>query len=99
MRADEHLGALVLIERRAYWPFTFDNPSQQPIETREPYRSLADRVGHIPSRAEAAIADVCGFDYVLLLEADAVAGLPEARFQPLARSGFAALYTVTQCNS
>jgi hypothetical protein len=99
VRADEHLGALVLIERRAYWPFTFDNPSQQPIETLEPYRTLADRVGRIPSRTEAAIADVCGFDYVLLLEAGAVEGLPEARFQLLARSGFAALYAIVQCKA
>jgi hypothetical protein len=96
-RVDEHLGALVLIERRAYWPFTFDNPSQQPIKTLEPYRTLADRVGRIPSRAETAIADVCGFDYVLLLEADAVADLPEARFRLLNRSGFAALYAVMKC--
>ena len=47
-RTDEHLGALALIEHRAYWPFEFDNASQQPIETREPYRSLAIRVGSMP---------------------------------------------------
>jgi hypothetical protein len=97
MRVDEHLGALVLIERRAFWPFEFDNPAQQPIETREPYRSLAARVGQMPSRTEAAIADVCGFDYVLLLEADAVPALPEQRFRLLVRSGFAALYAITRC--
>ena len=48
VRVDEHLGALALIEHRAYWPFEFDNPSQQPIETREPYRALAVRVGDYP---------------------------------------------------
>jgi hypothetical protein len=96
-RMDEHLGALVLIERRAFWPFEFDTPSQQPIETREPYKTLAAKVGYLPNRGEAAIADVCGFDYVLLMEADAVPDLPAERFRLLARSGFAALYTITRC--
>jgi hypothetical protein len=96
-RLDDHLGALALIEHRAYWPFEFDEPSQQPIETREPYRALAERVGHIPTWAEAGVADVCGFDYVLLMEADAVPGLPASRFRLLIRSGFAALYAITRC--
>jgi hypothetical protein len=96
-RTDEHLGALALIEHRAYWPFEFDNASQQPLATREPYRAIAERVGHMPDRAEAAVADLCGFDYALLLEADAVPGLPPERFHLLARSGFAALYAITKC--
>ena len=99
VRTDEHLGALALIERRAYWPFEFDNPSQQPIETRDPYRSLAGQVGSIPTRRAAAIADVCGFDYVLLIEADAVPALPSERFQLLVQSGFAALYKIKQCKA
>ncbi len=98
-RTDEHLGALALIEHRAYWPFEFDNASQQPIETLEPYHSLAERVGSLPDRAEAAAADVCGFDYVLLTAADAVPALPPERFRLLGRSGFAALYTITNCKS
>jgi hypothetical protein len=96
-RTDEHLGALILIEHRAYWPFEFDIPSQQPIETREPYRALAGRVGSLPDRADTAIANVCGFDYVLLMEADAVPDLPADRFRLLIRSGFAALYAITHC--
>jgi hypothetical protein len=79
------------------WPFEFDDPSQQPIETLAPYRTLADRVGNLPDRVEAAIANVCGFDYVLLMEADAVPDLPADRFRRLDRSGFAALYTITHC--
>jgi hypothetical protein len=93
-RTGEHLGALALIEHRAYWPFEFDNPSQQPIETREPYRAMAERVGSLPDRGAAAIADLRGFDYVLLMAADAVPDLPGDRFRLLVRSGFAALYTV-----
>jgi hypothetical protein len=45
---DSHLPALLLIEHRAWWPFLFDNPSQQPIETREPYRTMAARVDASP---------------------------------------------------
>jgi hypothetical protein len=98
-RTDEHLGALVLIERRAYWPFEFDNVSQQPLKTREPYRGLAEKVGSLPDRARAAMADVCGFDYALLMAADAVSPLPANRFRLLAQSGFAALYGVTRCQA
>ena len=96
-RLDEHLGALAVIEHRAYWPFMFDVPSQQPIETREPYRTLASRIGQMPTYQQAVVADVCGFDYVLLMEADAVPDLPAARFRLLERSGFAALYAVVEC--
>jgi hypothetical protein len=96
-RTDQHLGALALIEHRAYWPFEFDNRSQQPLETREPYRGFAERVGFLPDRAQASVADVCGFDYVLLQGADAVPELPAERFRLLVRSGFAALYAVISC--
>jgi hypothetical protein len=97
VRVDEHLGALALIERRAYWPFEFDIPSQQPIETREPYRALAAQLGNVPNWGATTTANVCGFDYVLLLEADAEPDLPPERFRLLVRSGFAALYAITKC--
>jgi hypothetical protein len=48
---------------------------------------------------QAATADVCGFDYVLLMEADAVPDLPAERFRLLVRSGFAALYTIVKCKA
>lgn len=97
VRSDEHLGALALIERRAWWPFEFDNASQQPIRTLEPYAAMAERVGNLPDRATAAVANVCGFDYVLLTGADAVSDLPARRFRLLVGSGYAALYAITQC--
>jgi hypothetical protein len=97
MRVDDNVGALILIEHRAYWPFEFDVSSQQPIETKEPYRSLAVRVGAMPNRTEAALADVCGFDHVLLMEADAVPSLPTDRFRLEVSSGFAALYAIIRC--
>jgi predicted anti-sigma-YlaC factor YlaD len=99
IRTDEHLGALILIEHRAYWPFGFDNPSQQPIETREPYRTLANKIGSLPNRTTTATADLCGFDDVLLTGADAVPDLPPDRFRLLTRSGYAALYAITACKS
>lgn len=97
VRTDLHLGALALIERRAWWPFEFDIPSQQPIETREPYRSLALRVGDLPDQAALQRADLCGFDAVLLTNADAAPDLPDARFRLLVRTGFAALYRIDAC--
>ena len=47
IRLDHHLPALLLIERRAFWPFLFDNPSQQPVTTLPPYRELAERADSI----------------------------------------------------
>jgi hypothetical protein len=98
-RTDIHLGALAVIERRAWWPFEFDNVSQQPLETREPYRSMAERVGDLPDRARAANAGVCGFNYALLTGADSAPDLPPERFRLLSRSGFAALYGITRCRA
>jgi hypothetical protein len=51
---DEHPKALALIEQ-AYWPFEFDNVSQQPIETAS-LPLTRERVGSMPDRAEAAAA-------------------------------------------
>jgi hypothetical protein len=45
---DSHLPALLVIEHRAWWPYLFDNASQQPIETREPFRTMGDRVDSSP---------------------------------------------------
>ncbi len=95
---DSHIGALALIEHRAWWPFEFDNPSQQPIKTLEPYRSMATRGGDLPDQAGALKANLCGFDVVLLTQADAAPDLPEARFHLLVRAGFAALYKIKTCN-
>ena len=91
---DGHLAALVLIERRAYWPFEFDVPSQQPIITQPPYAALAARLGGLPDRGEALTADLCGYDYVLMLDASAVVPLPKERFALLSDGGFAALYRI-----
>ena len=41
---DIHLPALLLLEHRAWWPFLFTTRSQQPLETREPFETIAERV-------------------------------------------------------
>jgi hypothetical protein len=97
IQTDSHLGALALIERRAWWPFEFDNPSQQPMSTKEPYRSFATRGGGLPDQAGLLKANLCGFDVVLLTQADAAPDLPQARFRLLVRAGFAALYATKEC--
>jgi hypothetical protein len=100
IRVDYHVPALLLIERRAFWPFLFDNASQQPVETLPPYRALAERAHSLPDHFALAAPgkiDLCGYDYALLLEAG---GEPDlARFAAdrlvlLARSDFAALFRV-----
>lgn len=67
VRTDTHLAALALIERRAWWPFMFDNAAQQPIATRMPFSALAARVGGVPDPATVPDLDLCGFTHVLLL--------------------------------
>ncbi|MDR3536006.1 MAG: hypothetical protein P4L71_05860 [Acetobacteraceae bacterium] len=99
LRLDGHMAALLPIERRAWWPMLFDNDSQQPVTTREPYRALANRVGgEIDSDALPKV-DLCGVDYVLLLEAGAIPDLDQfgnGRLSLLTRTDFAALFRVDQ---
>jgi len=100
LRTDAHLPALLVVEHRAWWPFIFDNPSQQPLETREPYRSLAIRVGGMPPHHDLEIPgriDLCGFDKVLLLGAGGepdLASFAHDRLRPIASADAAALFDV-----
>jgi hypothetical protein len=100
LRTDSHLPALLLIERRAYWPFLFDNPSQQPVATLPPYRALAERVGSLPDHSLLAVPgriDLCGFDDLLLIDAGGEPDLPNFaadRVTLLARTDYAALFRI-----
>ncbi len=85
---DEHMSALLLIEHRAYWPFLFDNPSQQPVRTLAPYAQLAVQAGAIGD--VRALPDLSGFDYLLVLYPEKI-DLPA----PVAQSDIAALYRVS----
>jgi len=81
-RLDDHLAALALIERHAFWPLLFADPSQQPVAVRPPYDQLAAPLGQVtPWRdlfdAAATPAEVreypylrdwrARFDYVLVV--------------------------------
>ncbi|MGA3397757.1 MAG: hypothetical protein ABSC95_00950 [Acetobacteraceae bacterium] len=99
-REDIHMPALVMVDRHAFWPFLFDNASGQPIEKRPIYRALGDGVGPMPDHLAFATpdaVDLCGFDYVLLLDAGGaqdVAHFDADRLTLLTHSEFAALYRV-----
>ena len=99
-RLELHLPALLLIEHRAFWPFLFDNPSQQPVETLSPYRALAERARSIPDHHRLdtpGTFDLCGYDHLLLLEAGGEPDLGNYaadRLSLLARSDIAALFRV-----
>jgi hypothetical protein len=106
---DEHLAALGVIERRAFWPLLFADPGQQPIVVRPPYDRMSQTLGS-PAPWEALFAarptpaalaaypylqDWRGrFDFVLL------AGPPQARAPAglaLVRAGEAiSLYRITR---
>ena len=104
MRTDVHLPALLLIERRAYWPFLFDNPSQQPVETVSPYRALAAREAALTDHgalAELGRIDLCGYDDLLLIDAGGEPDLPHlgaGRLTLLERTDFAALFRIDRPN-
>jgi hypothetical protein len=68
VRTDTHLAALLVIERRAWWPFLFDNESQQPIRQAKALQKLALRIGSMPEMSEVGPDMLQGFDFLLVLE-------------------------------
>jgi len=99
-REDIHMPGLVMVDRQAFWPFLFDNPSQQPIQKTPKYRALGDRANPLPAHLAFAARDpelLCGYDYVLLLDAGAepdLARFAADRLALVAQSDFVALYRV-----
>ena len=103
LRADYHLPALLLIERRAFWPVLFANPAQQPISLRPRYARLAREAQDIPPHdvlvgyPDVGTAALGEFDFVLMLEAGADPnpdGFVPRCLTLLSRTDFAALYRV-----
>ncbi len=41
-RLDGQLGALLAIERKAFWPLMFADPAQQPIDILPPYKAISN---------------------------------------------------------
>ena len=108
-RLDGHLGALLVIERRAFWPLLFADPGQQPVAVRAPYRDIAQSPGDMvdwgqlrpaePTALALASASYLQrwrtrFDYVLLLDADKATGPVPNGLAPVRLTPYAALYSV-----
>lgn len=97
---DTHLPALLLLEHRAWWPFLFDNPSQQPIETREPFRALAARIDASPDPIALLARDGPGMRPIthVLIRGPLPGGaeIKAAGLKPVAANGDAALFAVAR---
>jgi hypothetical protein len=95
---DAHLPALLLIEHRAWWPFLFDNQSQQPIETREPFRTLAQRIDASPDPIALLAGDAPELRPVthVLLWGHEPFPAEIAGLAPLAENSEAALFAVAR---
>ena len=87
-----HMAALVLIERRAFWPLLFADPSKQPLRVLEPYKELSNPAGGLPflgglqadsfSKSELKLFPYLAdwrsqFDYLLVLNAGVAGDLHE----------------------
>jgi len=58
-RLDGHIAALLVIERRAFWPLLFADPSQQPLIVRPPFAQIAQPLSEPvewPLLAEASLS-------------------------------------------
>jgi hypothetical protein len=108
-RIDGHVAALLVIERRAFWPFLFANLSQQPMRLREPYLTIGQQTVGIPNLRQLAASKPdepaggpfpiaghwsCCYDYVLIVPSGAHPGFTDAQLEPVARSDFADLLRV-----
>jgi hypothetical protein len=113
-RIDGHVAALLVIERRAFWPFLFANLSQQPMRLREPFLTIGKQTVGIPNLRQLAASEPdepeggpfpiaghwsCCYDYVLVVPAAAHPGFTDPELEPVARSDFADLFRVVPADS
>ena len=92
-RTDRHIAALLLIERHAFWPLLFADPTQQPLAVRPPYDRIAFPLGEpadyrLLAKPVLAADDFVGapylrdwwttFDYVLIINAAPANDLQDA---------------------
>jgi hypothetical protein len=94
---DGHLPALLLIEHRAWWPFLFDNLSQQPIKTREPFRTAANLVDNSPDPISLLAGDAPAmrlFTHVLVFRGSDSARIEAPWLRSVASNEEAALNAV-----
>jgi hypothetical protein len=105
-RLDGHLGALLVIERRAFWPLMFADPTQQPLAVKPPYDRIAQPLGEPVdwplllqdsfSASDLAAARYLpewrtNFDHVLLIDPPTPLQPPRG-LTPRASSPYAVLY-------
>lgn len=107
-RLTNHLPALLVIERRAFWPLLFADPAQQPVTILPPFdriaHPLAEPVDWSKLASEPYTPDTLqfarylvqwrnNFDYVLLI--DPRPDFPNiAKLSPLHDGDFAKLYRI-----
>lgn len=109
-RLDGHLGALLVIERRAFWPLMFADPTQQPLMVKPPYDAIAHPLGEpvdwpLLNQDSFSATDLAAarylpewrrnFDYVLLIDLPAPSQPPPRGLTPLASNAYAVLYRNT----
>ncbi|MGY3492312.1 MULTISPECIES: hypothetical protein [Bradyrhizobium] len=107
-RLTNHLPALLLIERKAFWPLLFASPAQQPITILPPFDRIAhplmDPVKWSKLAAEPYAAETLrrarylvqwrtNFDYLLLIDPDSL-NRTVAKLTPLHDGAFAKLYRI-----
>jgi len=80
---DTHLPALLLIERRAFWPVLFNEPAQQPVAWVPELQALADQVGGMIDHDALKPAMLCGYAFVLVLDAGGDPAIGQYRAEDL----------------
>ena len=53
-----HIGALVAIERHAFWPNLFSSDDKQPLEVLPPFKEISDANGSLPLYQGLALDDI-----------------------------------------
>lgn len=94
VRTDAHLGALAVVERRAFYPLLFDEPTQQPVLLTEGFQRLADANGSAIDPAALRGAALCGYRHLLLLAPAGEIGGSDLALE--VGRPWAALYRVTR---
>lgn len=107
-RLDGHLGALLAIDRRAFWPLMFADPTQQPLMVKPPFDAIAYPLGEpvdwpLLHQDSFSAADLAAapylpdwrrkFDHVLLIDPPE-ALKPPSDLVPLASNAYAVLYRI-----
>jgi hypothetical protein len=109
-RLDGHLAALLVAERKAFFPLLFADPAQQPLTVRPPFDRIAQPLvepaewtwlSEQPLSSDALLRARYlaqwpqDFDYVLLIDAPADVQ-PHPALSPLYRGNYAQLYRVNR---